>query len=131
MMRLAYILLPLAIACSSDTTTPTPDAKPVSTVDAPAGPDAGAMVTLTLNNFDFWCAVTEEGSAAQATTQYPMGKVVHLTGAPVSATFVWGYWSGTDGGANDTKQSTTVTMTSNKTVLACCPFATSPDTPCQ
>jgi hypothetical protein len=47
-------------------------------------------------------------------------------------TFIWGYWTGTDGATNgnDTSMHTTVTMDADKSVQACCPFTASPTTPC-
>lgn len=130
MTRLALLFVPIALGCSSDSTTAAIDA-PSSTPDAVAGPDAPEMVTLTLNNFDAWCTVTEEGVAAPPTMMFPVGTVVHLNAGPVSDAFVWGYWTGTDGGAKDTKMSTTVTMSANKTVLACCPFKPPASQVCQ
>ena len=44
--------------------------------------------------------------------------------AAPNSIFVWGYWTGTDGdtaAGHDTRMTTTVTMTSDKTVVACCP----------
>jgi hypothetical protein len=144
MTRFALLLVPIALGCGSDSTSTVDappsgsvDAKPMA-IDAPAGtpdtkpgpdappgtPDAAVteMVTLTLNNFDFWCTVTADGAAAPATKMYAKGTVVHLNGGPVGDSFVWGYWSGTDGGNHDTSMMTTVTMSADKTVLACCPF---------
>jgi hypothetical protein len=54
---------------------------------------------------------------------FPPNTVVNLNAVP-NYIFVWGYWTGTDGdktSAHDMSMSTTVTMTSNKTILACCP----------
>lgn len=72
-------------------------------------------------------------SSVSFTATYPADTVVSLDAAAASATFVWGYWTGTDGastGGNDVNMSTTVTMDADKSVLACCPFASSPNTPC-
>ena len=83
--------------------------------------------TLTLTNYLSWCSVAiDDGapsSAGSVTRAYLPGEVVSLTGAPLKG-FVWGYWTGTDAdqGSNDPNSQTTVTMTSDKSVLACCPF---------
>ncbi len=115
-----------------------PDAAPV-TIDAPPAPDAATAgtVTLTVEDYLRWCSVTVEGGAAttvaSTTMTFPMGTVVDLTAMKASATFVFGYWAGTDGdttSAHDTNMDTTVTMTGNKTVQACCPFASAPTVPC-
>jgi hypothetical protein len=83
------------------------------------------MFTLTLNNYLAWCSITEDGTALSPpmTTQsmsFPAGTVVDLTAAPLTG-FVWGYWTGTDSASPDTNMSATVTMSADKTVLACCP----------
>ncbi len=81
--------------------------------DGSAGTDGGTTFTLTINNFDSWCTVTEEGAAFSLSRSFAPGTVVHLNAAPASGLFVWGYWTGTDAGADagahDTSQSTTVT----------------------
>ncbi len=127
----------------SDTTTPGdtggPDAQPLADAGADAAPeastldtgtpdtsvpDAGATFTLTINDYLNWCGITENGSAYSATKSFPNGTVVNLNGTALSG-FVWGYWTGTDGdksAAHDKNQMTTATMSSDKTVLACCPF---------
>jgi hypothetical protein len=59
--------------------------------------------------------------------------MVPLSATPASSVFVWGYWVGTDGdtgASHDTAQAATVTMDKSKVVQACCPFASSPSTPC-
>ena len=51
---------------------------------------------------------------------------MHLIGAPTSSSFIWGYWTGTDGAtgspAQDTSTHTTVTLSADKNVTVCCPF---------
>jgi hypothetical protein len=92
-------------------------------VDSPPGPDAPPQTfTLSITNYIDWCTITEEGVAFSATKAFPAGTVVHLHGDTKDAgLFVWGYWTGTDPGGHDTMMTTTVTMTTNKSVLACCP----------
>jgi hypothetical protein len=100
-----------------------------SAVDAGGGSD----VTLSINNYLAWCTVTEQSEAYMMSMEFPTGTVVNLDAMPVADSFVWGYWTGTDGDtttAHDTSMSTTVTMTGNKMVQACCPFTTAPSTPC-
>jgi hypothetical protein len=139
----------LAVGCGGDDSEPTPDAPTTPPIDsgpgtpdsgpgtpdsapgtpdsAPGTPDAagGQTFTLTINNYLAWCSITEEGAPYMMTMSFPEGTVVDLHGAPLAA-FVWGYWTGTDGDVGsptfDRDQDTTVTMTSDKSVLACCPF---------
>jgi hypothetical protein len=89
--------------------------------------DGPVMYTLTVNNYLDWCDLTENGTKYPASTpppmSFPAGTVVDLNAVP-NYIFVWGYWTGTDGdttAAHDTSMSTTVTMTSDKAILACCP----------
>jgi len=107
---------------------PTVDAP--SSIDGPEGGDGGAtMHTLTLNNTLSWCTVSVNGgtssTAASRTFMFPAGTVVNLHGDTADSTvFVWGFWTGTDGDTtanHDHNMSTTVTMSSDKTVVACCP----------
>jgi hypothetical protein len=87
------------------------------------------LFTLTINNFEAWCTVSVDGStplAAIPTASYRIGTVVDLSGQPANMEFVWGYWTGTDGdtgSSHDHNQTTTVTMTTDKSVLACCPIS--------
>jgi hypothetical protein len=83
--------------------------------------------TLTVQNYLDWCDVTENGTLYAAgvppAMSFPARTVVDLKAAP-NTIFVWGYWTGTDGdtsAAHDTSMTTTVTMTSDKTIVACCP----------
>lgn len=156
---LSFALSALGLAACGSDSTPAIDAAPgvdqaVATVDAPAAavdapaaavdaadtPDAAsaAMVTLTVKNYLSWCSVTIENgspsSAASQTVMVPAGSVVHLNAVKLNDTFVFGYWFGTDGdtsAAHDTNMTTTATvMDANKTVQACCPFASAPTVPC-
>jgi Divergent InlB B-repeat domain len=86
------------------------------------------MYSLTVQNYFNWCDVTENGTvyplSAPPAMSFASGTVVDLNAAPGTA-FVWGYWTGTDGdttSGHDKNMATTVTMTSDKTILACCPF---------
>jgi hypothetical protein len=95
------------------------------------------MVTLTVENYLSWCSVTIENGAASTsasqTVMVPAGTVVHVNAVKASNVFVFGYWFGTDGdttAAHDTNMMTTATVTTNKTIQACCPFASAPTTPC-
>jgi hypothetical protein len=95
------------------------------------------MATLKLENYLSWCSVAVDNGAANTTAlqtlMYPSGTVVHLSGDMASNIFVWGYWVGSDGdvsASHDQAMMTTVTMSGDKTVQACCPFATAPNTPC-
>jgi hypothetical protein len=88
--------------------------------------DGGSGFALTINNFDNWCTVSVGGNPTSFT--FAPGTVVslHAVGMP---TFTFDYWLGTDGanaGNNglDHNASTTVTMSADKTVLACCDNAT-------
>ncbi len=105
--------------------------------DTGATSEAGANVKLTVQNYLVWCTVSVQGGASStAATQsvtVPAGTVVNLTADKANDTFVWGYWVGTAGDnthAHDTKKATTVTVTKDTVVQACCPFANSPNTPC-
>jgi len=86
--------------------------------------------TLTIDNYLGWCSVTVNGTAYAGPRTFPEGTVAALHGDTANATlFVWGFWTRTDHGDHDTMMSTTVTMTANKTVFACCPdigFTTCP-----
>jgi hypothetical protein len=147
-MRLASLMILVAACGSSSTSTGpdakvgTPDAPTGATPDAPAGgtPDAnpaadgpagGTQFTLTIDNFDNWCSITQDGQAYSASKKYAKDTVVVLHAAPIGG-FIWGYWTGTDGDTtsdHDTNQMTMVTMTGNKDVLACCPAAAHPTCP--
>jgi hypothetical protein len=104
-----------------------------------AGGAGTSGFTLSIQNYLNWCNVTENGTAYDPPSEapvmtYPAGTVVNLMGATASSSsFVWGYWVGTDGdttATHDTNMTTTVTMTANKIVQACCPLTSAPTTPC-
>jgi hypothetical protein len=100
--------------------------------------DAGPTSTLKLEDYLAWCSVSVgDGGASSAslrTLTFPTGTVVNLSGDTASAaSFVWGYWVGTAGdttASHDPSKMTTVTMSGDKTVQACCPLTSSPTTPC-
>jgi hypothetical protein len=79
--------------------------------------------TLTIDDFLAWCSIQENGATYNEVTVFNQGTVVDLNAAPVAG-FIWGHWTGTDGdsGSGDTNQITTVTMKSDRSVVACCPF---------
>jgi hypothetical protein len=132
----------LALAGCGDDVAPPADSSVMhdfavtADLTTPGGDGGGSTATLTLENYLSWCSVTENGTAPSMNPQtytVPIGTVINLTGDKASTTFVWGYWVGTDGdttASHDKSMTTTVTMSKSKTVQACCPFATSPNTPC-
>ena len=80
--------------------------------------------TLTIDNVLAWCSIHENGGTGYSLSAvFNQGTVVDLSAAPQPG-FIWGHWEGTDGdtGSGDTNQTTTVTMTSDRAVIACCPF---------
>jgi hypothetical protein len=89
-----------------------------------AGPDGGNVaVILTVSNYLNWCNVTVDGDGGYIPmAAFVVGTVVDLDASPKTG-YVWGYWTGTDGdtGSGDHNMATTVTMTANKEVIACCP----------
>ncbi len=113
---------------------PPPSADAPKPPDAPPPPDAAEMVTLTIQNFGGWCTTAVGGmgypGSTPPPTPYPKGTVVHIHAEKASDTFVWGYWTGTDPGGMDSNMDTTVTMTMDKSVLACCPVVTDPTPSC-
>jgi hypothetical protein len=102
------------------------DAAPAASDGAP-----GSGFRLTIDNVLDWCDITVDGTVYRKTSppprSYPAGTIVHLGGAPTSATFIWGYWTGTDAAASPTAKdpstTATVTMSADRTIKACCPFA--------
>ena len=89
-----------------------------------AGIGGPVKYTLTVQNYLNWCDVTENGTKYAASVPPAMsfapGTVVNLNAIP-NFIFVWGYWTGTDGdtsATHDMNMTTTVTMTSDKTILA-------------
>jgi hypothetical protein len=98
--------------------------------DASNTVDAGIMYTLTINNYLSWCSVKIDTDPARTnatiTKMFDAGTVVQLTGDKASNSFKWGFWTNTAGDTTvnrDQQMMTTVTMDSDKTVVACCPFA--------
>jgi hypothetical protein len=85
-----------------------------------SGPTSG--FNLVINNYLAWCAVTVDGAplSSSASYNFDAGTVVnlHAEGEP---TFTFAFWTNTD---DNTDNTTTVTMTSDKNVLACCDNAT-------
>lgn len=99
--------------------------------------ETSASFTLKIEDYLNWCKVSVNGgadsTAATQTFSFSSGTVVNLKGDTAGTLFVWGYWTGTAGdttSSHDTAKTTTVTMTGNKVVQACCPLASSPTTPC-
>jgi hypothetical protein len=91
------------------------------------------MFTLAIDDILAWCDVSVNDGAptsAPPASLFEQGRVIPLHGDTANATyFVWGFWTGTDGGATDTNQDTTVTMSADKSITVCCPdigFATCP-----
>jgi len=140
LIAIATLSLSLAAGCGSSSTNPSsgtggsvgtggsPGTGGAATGGQDGAADGPVLYTLTVQNYLDWCNVTEDGTAyplsAPPVMSFPPGTVVNLN-ATAGASFVWGYWTGTDGdqtAGHDKSMTTTVTMTSNKTILACCPF---------
>jgi hypothetical protein len=127
---LAFAMLSLSVAAGCGSSSPTPGS---GTGGSPgtggtSGTGGQGLYTLTVQNYLDWCDVTENGTVYPASAppvmSFAPGTVVDVN-AVAATGFVWGYWTGTDGdttSAHDTSMTTAVTMTSNKTILACCPF---------
>jgi hypothetical protein len=104
-----------------------PDAGPPADAGCPnCLPDAGSGLVLSVNDFDDWCTVSVNGAPLSLSGSYTFdaGTVVSLA-ATANTDFVWAYWLGTDGAnagnnGQDPHMMTTVTMTANMQVLACC-----------
>ena len=86
--------------------------------------------TLAIDNFLERCSLLEGGVPSSPSKAFDEGTVVALHGEAASVSFVWGYWIGTDAGGVDPSQDATVTMSSDRSVLACCPFAFEPNAVC-
>jgi hypothetical protein len=132
-MTKTLAILVLLVGCGSGSSYSTPSDTSTSTSTS----TSGAGVTLKLENYLSWCSVSvNQGTASADATQtltVPEGTVVPLSATAASNVFVWGYWVGTDGdtsASHDTAQAAMVTMDKSKVVQACCPFASSPSTPC-
>ncbi|HZS42382.1 MAG TPA: hypothetical protein VFF06_36380 [Polyangia bacterium] len=151
-MRLACALVICGLAgCGSDDMTQNDFGAPGADLsashdlanasgDLASSGDGSSGATLKLENYATWCTVsvnsapatTANTSGVQSYTFSP-GTVVNLNSVAASGTFVWGYWVGTAGdvgAGHDKSMSTTVTMSGDKVVQACCPFANAPNTPC-
>ena len=131
----AFAILSLSVAagCGSSSTYPgsgTGGSVGTGGSSGTGGQDGAVLYTLTVQNYLDWCNVTENGTvypvSAPPVMSFAPGTVVNVNAvAATGSSFVWGYWTGTDGdatSAHDTSMTTAVTMTSNKTILACCPF---------
>ena len=70
--------------------------------------DGFELFTLTINNYLAWCSVSVNGgaasSAATISQAFPPGTLVPLHGDAANASFVWGYWTGTDAGGHRHQQ---------------------------
>ena len=108
-----------------------------SSSDTPS--EGGGGFALKIEDYLNWCNVAVNGGAVSTADPqnfgpFPAGTKVNLVGDTASsASFVWGYWRGTDGdtsGTHDTSKTTTVTITKDTVVQACCPLVSSPTTPC-
>lgn len=91
-------------------------------------------VSLTVSDPDVSCdisvsspagtrVITSPGNSSLILPGYAVNAVVTVTALP-HATFMFGYWTGTDVGGNDTANPAKVTLTSDKTVTLTCPAAT-------
>jgi hypothetical protein len=88
------------------------------------------LYALTIDDYVNWCTVTVNRGAPSTDPAPAAAPLVFrcrqdraAARRPMSSTFVWGYWNGTDAPDPDTNQNTTVTMTSDRSVFVCCPFA--------
>lgn len=83
------------------------------------------LFTLAIDDILAWCDVSVNGGAPTNTppaSLFEKGRVIPLHGDTANALiFVWGFWTGTDGGATDTNMDTTVTMSADKSIQVCCP----------
>jgi ABC-type oligopeptide transport system substrate-binding subunit len=101
-----------------------------STTDG--GGDASNQLTLTIQNYLAWCAVTVNGGSANTsatqTYQFAPDASVALHGDTAnSGAFYWGYWGNVNDagvladGGTDLSQDVNFTITSDVTLHACCP----------
>jgi hypothetical protein len=118
-------------ACGDDSVAH--DLAPANDLSSAAGDMAGgAMFTLKLENYLSWCTVSVNSGTSSTsglqTLSFAPNAVVNLAGDKLTG-FEWGYWVGTVGdttAAHDTAMNTTVQMDKDRTVQACCPFASGP-----
>jgi hypothetical protein len=77
--------------------------------------------TLTISNALLaQCSISENGVPYSFSMLFPQGTAVALHGNTASGgSYVWGYWSGTDAGGKDTNKDATVTISSDRSVVAC------------
>ena len=130
----------IAVDAATDSGSSADSGAPTDSASSDAADAAPAKVTLTISDYLGWCSVSVNGGASTSAPlpmSFTVGTVVHLSGDTIApGVFVWDYWRGTDGdttSAHDTSMTTTVTMTTDKTVQACCPDVPPPGespTPC-
>jgi hypothetical protein len=133
-MRMTIASLVLGLAACGDDSSVAYDlatAKDLSSGAADMASAAGTF-TLKLENYLAWCTVSVNGGASSTTAlqtlTFAPNMVVNLAGDKVTG-FEWGYWVGTvgdTGASHDTMMMTTVKMDKDRTVQACCPFASGP-----
>ena len=132
-MRTSLVAAALLLAASSPANSadavPSQAGMAATSVDDRIFRSAFELYTLTVTNYLMWCSVIIDGdqpsSAASITKDYPDGSLALLHADP-NPPFVWGYWIGTDrdtSGTGDTLQDAAVTMSADRTVLACCPIS--------
>jgi len=129
----AKVAIDAAPGTGPDAATSAPDASAAPTPDAASG----ATFNLTIANQAVWCDITANGSpfpangqpTDSATMPFPQHSVVNLRADPVSATFEWGFWTGTSNvhDGKDRNQSTTITLDANLSITVCCPIVGHPD----
>jgi hypothetical protein len=140
-LRAAFVSAVLAAACGCACAfaASTAPLAPVLAIPSTAAAAVGTSVdpifasrfeqyVLTIDDYLAWCSVSVDGGVPTTTPPpafFHDGSVIPLQAQPASVQFVWGYWTGTDGdhGTNDPSATTTVTMSSDKNVFACCPFS--------
>jgi hypothetical protein len=112
-----------------------PDMHATDAGTSDSGPDGNSDIALTdatpsfalrVENYNEECSITLNGmDLGSQTLTFPAGAVVILNGQSSNPLFRWGYWVGTAGdtsAVHDTQPETSVTMTKNTVVQACCPF---------
>jgi hypothetical protein len=109
-----------------------------STITAPP-PGSSQTATLSISNFDTWCALSvtspanitlpNGASGATNTVTQPVGTTITLHAEP-NVGFIWpsaaagsaGWTGGIDASSSALSKTVTVTLTANKSVGVCCPF---------
>ncbi len=83
------------------------------------------LFTLSISNYIDWCSISVNNGPAAAddpVVSFEKGRTIALHGDTSNASyFVWGFWTGTDAGGDDTNMDATVTMSSDRDVTVCCP----------